>query len=83
LVLADDEQSREELQRRHRAHRLTGDWSGILECRIDTAPMACRYGALLPARRTSCVRAAMMYCFSNSNDESVPKQRISLTACDL
>lgn len=37
LVLADDEQSREELRRRHRAHRLTGDWSGVLECHIDNS----------------------------------------------
>jgi mRNA interferase YafQ len=37
LVLADNEESRDELRRRHRAHRLTGDWSGVLECHIDNS----------------------------------------------
>lgn len=37
LVLTDDEPSRNELRRRHRMHRLTGDWSGVMECHIDNS----------------------------------------------
>lgn len=37
LVLADDEQSRDELRRRHRAHQLTGEWHGAWECHIENS----------------------------------------------
>jgi mRNA interferase YafQ len=37
LVLEDTVASREELRRRHRAHRLTGDWNGVIECHIENS----------------------------------------------
>lgn len=37
LVLEDTVQSKETLRRRHRAHMLTGELSGVLECHIGNA----------------------------------------------
>lgn len=37
LVLEDTVQSKETLRRRHRAHILTGELSGVLECHIGNA----------------------------------------------
>lgn len=37
LVLEDTAQSKETLRRRHRAHTLTGDLAGVLECHIGNA----------------------------------------------
>ncbi|WEV65881.1 type II toxin-antitoxin system YafQ family toxin [Bifidobacterium sp. ESL0764] len=37
LVLADTAEAKAELRRRHRAHRLTGQWSGVLECHIGNS----------------------------------------------
>ena len=34
LVLEDTEESKETLRRRHRAHRLTGDLDGVIECHV-------------------------------------------------
>lgn len=37
LVLENTEEAKAELKRRHRAHYLTGDWSGVLECHIGNS----------------------------------------------
>lgn len=37
LVLENTNDSKAELRRRHRAHYLTGDWSGVLECHIGNS----------------------------------------------
>lgn len=37
LVLEDTSESKETLRRRHRAHVLTGDLAGVLECHIENA----------------------------------------------
>ena len=37
LVLEDTADSKEVLRRRHRAHTLTGDLNGVLECHIGNA----------------------------------------------
>lgn len=34
LILRNDVDSREELTRRHNAHRLTGKWAGSSECHV-------------------------------------------------
>ncbi|WP_172144748.1 type II toxin-antitoxin system YafQ family toxin [Bifidobacterium panos] len=34
LILEDTAESRETLRRRHRAHRLKGDWHGTIECHV-------------------------------------------------
>ena len=37
LVLEDTAESKETLRRRHRAHSLTGDLAGVLECHVGNA----------------------------------------------
>lgn len=37
LILRNDADSREELTRRHNAHRLTGKWAGSNECHVCNA----------------------------------------------
>lgn len=37
LVLEDTGESKETLRRRHRAHRLTGELDGVIECHVGNA----------------------------------------------
>lgn len=37
LVLEDTGEARETLRRRHRAHTLTGDLAGVMECHVGNA----------------------------------------------
>ncbi|WP_210338794.1 type II toxin-antitoxin system mRNA interferase toxin, RelE/StbE family [Actinomyces sp. HMT897] len=37
LILDDTTSSRSELRRRHRAHRLKGEWRGASECHVASA----------------------------------------------
>ena len=55
LVLEDTADSKEVLRRRHRAHTLTGDLNGVLECHIGNG-----FAIMVPP--CSCEPAAMTNC---------------------
>ena len=53
LVLEDTADSKEVLRRRHRAHTLTGDLNGVLECHFMAAAQAIEWHSSTPFSITS------------------------------